>query len=255
MRKVISLQFLLIIYISGFAQTPQINGNNDSTSTSYKKSKDNVNERFIKRGVVPSLALISAGILTIEGRGFLSSEDVFDYRNRTFPDFNTNSDDFIMLAPLAALYGISVFSDEGRHGLTRQTLILASAGLLTSALVWPTKEWTDIDRPNGKDHAFPSGHTAYAFTIATFMDKEFRHKMPWVSYASYTIATATGILRILNNAHWMSDVLAGAGVGILSVNTIYWLESKLFKNKDQHASVIPLISTDGNVGFAISLTF
>lgn len=214
-----------------------------------------LDSRFLKRAVIPSSALILAGIYTMEGNGFFSSEDLFNYRTRQFPDFNTDTDDFIMLAPLVGLYGISVFSKEGRHNLKRQSLLLMSSAVLTSALVWPTKKWTNIDRPNEKKWAFPSGHTAYAFTIATFMDKEFRYKMPWISVASYSIATATGLLRILNNAHWMSDVLAGAGVGILSVNTIYWLNEKLFANQEAQATVLPMVGQGGAVGFSLGITF
>ncbi|MCC9135869.1 phosphatase PAP2 family protein [Pontibacter silvestris] len=214
------------------------------------------NKRFLKRAVIPSVALIGAGIYTIGGRGILSSHDVFNYRTRAFPEFATNADDFAMLAPLVGLYGFNLVSSQNRHELGRQTLLLVSAGALTSAMVWPTKRFTDIDRPNEKREAFPSGHTAYAFTIATFMDKEFRHKSPWVSVASYSIAGATGVLRVLNNAHWMSDVLAGAGVGILSVNTVYWIHAKLTKGGGLNtATVVPVMLPGGNVGMAFSLQF
>ncbi|MCC9168796.1 phosphatase PAP2 family protein [Pontibacter harenae] len=214
------------------------------------------NSRFLKRAVIPSAALIGLGISTIGGRGILSSNDVFDYRTKTFPNFATNADDFAMLAPLVGLYGFNLISSQNRHELPRQTLLLASAGVLTSAMVWPTKKITDIDRPNGKSYAFPSGHTAYAFTIATFMDKEFRHKSPWVSVASYSIAGATGALRVLNNAHWMSDVLAGAGVGILSVNTVYWIHAKLTQGGGLNtATIVPVMLPGGNIGMAFAMQF
>lgn len=212
------------------------------------------NERYLKRGVIPSAALILGGIYTMEGNGFFSSHDLFDYRERTFPDFSTNADDFIMLAPLVAMYSINFFSESGRHSIPRQTLLLISSGILTSAMVWPTKALSGIERPNGEDHAFPSGHTAYAFTIATFMDKEFRHKRPWISVASYTIATATGVLRILNNNHWMSDVLAGAGVGILSVNTVYWLHGKISKGGGRkNTTYTPFILPTGQAGISLTI--
>lgn len=216
---------------------------------------EGINARYLKRAVIPSTALVVAGILTIEGRGIISSRDVFDYRSRTFPNFSTDADDFAMLAPLVGLYGVNLISSQNRHELGRQTLLLLGSGALATAIIWPTKALTNIERPNGKPHAFPSGHTGYAFTIATFMDKEFRHKSPWISVASYSIAGATGIVRILNNAHWMSDVLAGAGVGILSVNTVYWLHSKFAKDKGLNTSMIPVFYPTGDVAMGLRITF
>lgn len=213
------------------------------------------NKRFLKRAVLPSALLIGAGIYTIQDRGFISSFDTRDARDKILPEFATNADDFIMLAPLAGLYGFNLISSQNRHELSRQTLLLFSSGVLASAMVWPTKKFTDIDRPNGKPHAFPSGHTAYAFTIATFMDKEFRHKSPWVSVASYSVAGATGVLRVLNNAHWMADVLAGAGVGILSVNTVYWVHAKLTEGGGLNTAVIPVVLPDGSPGMGFVLQF
>ena len=214
------------------------------------------NARYLKRAVLPAAALIAAGVYTIGARGILSSHDVSNYRHRVFPEFATSADDFAMLAPLVGLYGFNIISSQNRHELGRQTVLLLAAGGLTSAIVWPTKKLTNIDRPNEEPYAFPSGHTAYAFTIATFMDKEFRHKSPWVSVVSYGIAGGTGVLRVLNNAHWMSDVLAGAGVGILSVNTVYWIHAKLTKGGGLNTTaVVPVVLPNGNPGMGFYVMF
>lgn len=213
------------------------------------------NMRYLKRAVVPAAALIGAGVYTMGGNGILNSDDVFNYRHRVFPKFATNADDFAMLAPLVGLYGFNIISSQNRHELGRQTVLLLTSGTLASAIIWPTKKLTDRDRPNGKPYAFPSGHTAYAFTIATFMDKEFRHKSPWVSVVSYGIAGGTGVLRVLNDAHWLSDVLAGAGVGIISVNTVYWVHAKLTQGGGLNTAMYPIVLPNGQMGMAMSLTF
>ena len=213
------------------------------------------NKRFLLRAVVPSVVLIGAGIYTIQDRGVISSFDARDARNKVLPEFATNADDFLMLGPLVGLYGFNIISSQNRHELGRQTLLLLTSGTIASALVWPTKKLTDIERPNGKPFAFPSGHTAYAFTIATFMDKEFRHKSPWVSVVSYSIAGATGVLRVLNNAHWMADVLAGAGVGIISTNTVYWVHAKLTKGGGLKTTVVPVMLPNGSPGMALTVAF
>lgn len=218
--------------------------------------KEGSNRRYLTRAVLPAAALIGAGIYTIQGNGFFSSHDARDARHESFPNFSTKVDDYLFFLPVAYMYGFNAFSSQNRHDIRRQTGLLLASGVVTSALVWPTKKLTNIDRPNGDSHAFPSGHTAYAFTIATIVDKEFRHKSPWISVGSYTIAGATGVLRVMNNEHWMADVLAGAGVGILSVNTVYWLHDKIFKDKGLNNPVIaPTVLPNGKPGMGMSLTF
>ncbi len=217
--------------------------------------REGENKRYLKRAVIPAAALIGLGIYTIQDRGVFSSFDARDIRNKHTPDFATKVDDYVFFVPLAYLYGFNAFSSQNRHEVGRQTKLLIASGALTSALVWPTKKLTDIDRPNGDPTAFPSGHTAYAFTIATVVDKEFRHKSPWVSVGSYAIATGTGVMRMLNNEHWMADVLAGAGVGILSVNTVYWLHDKFAKDKGLNTMVVPTVLPNGSPGVGLSVTF
>nr|WP_255488027.1 phosphatase PAP2 family protein [Pontibacter sp. KCTC 32443] len=218
--------------------------------------REGSNKRYLTRAVLPAAALIGAGIYTIQDNGFFSSHDARDARHEYTPNFSTKVDDYLFFLPIAYMYGFNAFSSQNRHDIRRQTGLLIAAGALTSAIVWPTKKLTDIDRPNGDPTAFPSGHTAYAFTIATIVDKEFRHKSPWISVGSYTIASATGVMRVLNNEHWMADVLAGAGVGILSVNTVYWLHDKIFKDKGYNTPVIsPTVLPNGKPGMGMSLTF
>jgi hypothetical protein len=217
--------------------------------------REGENKRYLKRAVIPAAALIGLGIYTIQDNGLFSSHDARDARNRHAPDFATKVDDYVFFVPLAYLYGFNAFSSQNRHEVGRQTKLLIASGALTSALVWPTKKLTNIDRPNNDNHAFPSGHTAYAFTIATVVDKEFRHKSPWVSVGSYAIATGTGVMRMLNNEHWMADVLAGAGVGILSVNTVYWLHDKFAKDKGLNTMVVPTVLPNGSPGVGLHVTF
>ena len=88
-------------------------------------------------------------------------------------------------------------------------------------------------RPDGSTrNAWPSGHTATAFLAATILHKEYgMTRSPWFSVGAYTLATATGVMRVLNNRHWISDVLSGAGIGILSVELGYGMCDLLFKGR------------------------
>jgi membrane-associated phospholipid phosphatase len=62
--------------------------------------------------------------------------------------------------------------------------------------------------------SFPSGHSAWAFSLATVVAMQYRH-MAWVPVLSYTIAVGVGLTRVTMDRHWMSDVVAGAVVGHL----------------------------------------
>ncbi len=87
-------------------------------------------------------------------------------------------------------------------------------------------------RPDGsRRNSFPSGHTATAFMTATMLHKEYGWRSPWFSIGGYTAAAVTGISRILNNRHWLSDVIAGGAIGIGSVHLGYFITDCIFKEK------------------------
>lgn len=73
-------------------------------------------------------------------------------------------------------------------------------------------------RPFSGQHSFPSGHTAMAFALATSLSDEIRR--PWVTVGLYTAAAGTGWSRLNDNKHWLSDVVAGAVVGVVSAKLI-----------------------------------
>ena len=68
--------------------------------------------------------------------------------------------------------------------------------------------------------SFPSGHTSAAFAAATVLSTELSRLHPskrrWLMAGSYGAATLVGLSRMYVNAHWASDVVAGAALGTLS---------------------------------------
>ena len=73
----------------------------------------------------------------------------------------------------------------------------------------------------------------------------------------YSVATATAAIRVLGKKHWMSDVVAGAGVGIVSTELAYWayplVHRLLLRGLQNRAMVVPLYS-NGSLGAAVCLT-
>lgn len=63
--------------------------------------------------------------------------------------------------------------------------------------------------------SFPSGHTTAAFAAATVFAQEYKDQ-PIIPIISYTSATLIGLSRITENAHWITDVFAGAALGYIT---------------------------------------
>mgnify|MGYP003096824372 FL=1 len=121
---------------------------------------------------------------------------------------------------------------DGRSSWGRMLASDAFSALLMGSTVYFLKQTTHVTRPDGSnEHSFPSGHTATAFMTATMLTKEYGHRSPWIGIGAYSVATATGMMRMANNKHWLSDVLTGAGIGILSTEIGYYLTDLIFKEK------------------------
>lgn len=236
--------------------SPQLNVVDDSTKNNLEVDQRDPFLRGgnLKRGIIAPVVLIGAGFLAIEN-GFYDRFDArYDIRTKPFPNFNTDVDDYLFFAPAVGLAAFDIFSSQNKHDVRRQMGLLAASGALSSAIVWPTKFLVNETRPNGKPHAFPSGHATYAFVVATMVSREFRGKSKWIGIGSYTIASATGVMRILNDAHWLSDVLAGAGVGILSTNLVYVAHDRWFKNKGLNTLLMPTLLPNGSLGLGMIIS-
>lgn len=171
--------------------------------------------------IVPSLFL-SAGILAATDNDTIDKFEGQEERNEWTPKFRAHIDDYLQYAPIAAVYGLNAFGLKGQHDFANRTALLIKFELIMMAIVLPLKQFTAVPRPDtGAPTSFPSGHTAEAFVAATFLHKEYGKDHPLISIAGYTIATSIGVLRVLNNRHWISDVITRAGIGTLSTNIAY----------------------------------
>ncbi|MEO8140530.1 MAG: phosphatase PAP2 family protein [Gemmatimonadota bacterium] len=114
---------------------------------------------------------------------------------------------------------------SGNDGLRRAGERITASLLLAGTVVVVTKEIVGRHRPdlNGgayrfkpfsKQDSWPSGHTTTAFALAASVSDEI-HSTP-VTIGLYSAATLTGWSRMNDNRHWLSDVLAGAALGITS---------------------------------------
>ena len=169
-------------------------------------------------------------------------------------NFKTSIDDYTQYFGPALTVGLKLGGYEGRSDWPR---LLASAAMsygIMAGLVNGIKYTAKEMRPDGSTaNSWPSGHTATSFVGATLLHKEYGlTRSPWFSVAGYGVATATGVMRVLNNRHWVSDVLSGAGIGIMSTELGYALSDILFKQKGLLRGNIDNLS-DSPSFFAISM--
>lgn len=149
-----------------------------------------------------------------------------------YPDFHTKADDFLWAAPSALVFGLSASGVKGRHGLGEQVLLFLISNAISGGATQIVKWVAGYPRPDGDGYgSFPSGHTAIAFSNAAFLQEEYGHHSIWYPIGGYATATAVGGMRMLNNRHWLADVLMGAGIGIGATKGVYlvypWVKRKI----------------------------
>lgn len=169
------------------------------------------------------------------------------YRNsRVLGITNTFGSKMIILPASAALFGSSLltkntkFQDAAFTSLQSvlMTSLTVGAGKFLFARERPYKNdgAYDFDFVSAGQTSFPSGHTARAFSFVT----------PWVmyypspmTYALFALPAGTAIARIAEGKHWLSDVAAGAAIG---VSMGYYLSKRHLGT--QNIQVTPSIGTN-----------
>jgi membrane-associated phospholipid phosphatase len=198
-----------------------------------------------KQLIIPSV-LIGYGFIGLNSdqlKSFNSEiqEEVTENIDRKF-----TIDDVMQYAPAASVYALNACGVEGKNNLKDRSIILASSYLMMSVTVLALKDITKEERPDGSsNNSFPSGHTATAFAGAEFLWQEYKDKSIWYGISGYIVAAGTGVFRIVNNRHWLTDVAAGAGIGILSTKAAYWIypyvNRKLFSSKAKENKVYSMV--------------
>lgn len=170
---------------------------------------------------------LSSFIIKDHKTGFRSAR--FSFQN----GFRSEIDNYTQFSPYAVLVGCKLAGYKGRSNWGRLAVSTAFSNIAMATIVNSMKYSVKEMRPdNSTRNSFPSGHTATAFTAATILHKEYGlTRSPWFSIGGYAVATTTGVMRVLNNRHWISDVMAGAGIGILSTELGYFAADLIFKNK------------------------
>ena len=178
------------------------------------------------------IPLFVAGIIA-KGEKKSFRQNTGENKHTLVTDFKTEIDNYTQFFGPVMATGLKIAGVEGRSDWGRYLASTAMSygfmALFVNSIKYTAKEM----RPDGSTrNSWPSGHTATAFVGATILHKEYGlTRSPWYSVAGYGVATATGVMRVLNNRHWVSDVLSGAGVGIMSGELAYAMSDLIFKGK------------------------
>lgn len=142
-------------------------------------------------------------------------------------DKKMHIDDYVQYLPAVVPLSLSACGIKGRHSIRKMVLLEGGSYLLGSVILFSCKYGFGVQRPDNQVfNSFPSGHTFMAVTGAEVLRREYGEKYPWLAVAGYTVAVFVGFMRIYNDRHWLGDVLAGGGLGIFSVSTVYLLFDK-----------------------------
>lgn len=236
MTKHLSIASILLFLLQ---VTSYANSLSDSIWASHK-SNDSIVSSYpylnpTQRTISCTLPMIAGSLLYK-----LNNKNIANQRNEYFPTFKSQYDDYTQFAPLALQIGMQLTGIQGRSKSFAEML---TADLFTTAtmasVVTLSKRLTREKRPDSSARtSFPSGHTAMAFASATMLHLEYGERYPWLSVLGYCSATCVGVGRILNNRHWVGDVMTGAFVGIASAEIGYWLNDLIW-NKGKKYEVYP----------------
>ena len=235
------IAFFFLVILSGNAQS--------SDSIFFEKKADKLS---YKQFIVPT-TLLSSGLVvkslslnkTLQG----------DIRKILSVDFHTKADNYLQYEAIAQIYGGRFLGFKPKNDVLHQTINIVIANVVMGGLVLTMKKTFKEERPDASDAlSFPSGHTATAFTNASLLYYEYKDSNIWYASSGFLFAATTGFLRIANNKHYASDVLAGAGIGLgVGLVVSYWNPFKsinLSKNKT-HAIIYPQVGKNYGIGLLI----
>ncbi|NML56233.1 phosphatase PAP2 family protein [Chryseobacterium cheonjiense] len=252
----------LITIFSALIFSYSLNGQikaDSSASAEQFKYQDRAYQPSYKKLIVPAVFIGYASIsLTSDALKNLNRSTKYEIGEHQ--PRHIKLDNYTQYLPAVMVYGYNLAGIKGKHNFKDRTIIYGTSQVISAAFVLPLKHLVKEERPDGSNHlSFPSGHTTAAFSSAHFLFREYKDEHFWLSLSGYPIAIFTGVYRTLNDKHWVGDVVAGAGFGILSTELAYWLFpriSTLFNKKDSKSFTMIYPVADGkNFGAGMVLNF
>lgn len=212
---------------------------------------------FFERSVLPISLVLSGSLMS---SSFFEKEIQRDLRNLVGNDYYYGIDDYTRYVPIAEMYVADLMGVKSRSHWFDQTKNLILVVTLTDLFTYRLKKGIIKTRPNSYDkNSFPSGHTSLAFANASVLFKEFRDSNKLLAYSGYAFAITTGAFRMINNAHYLSDVLVSAGIAMIVTELVYEFDSLIswnpFKKSSTEIKFVPQIIEQNKIGAYFSIRF
>ncbi len=158
-----------------------------------------------------------------------------DLRNKIserHPNVGFNADDWLQWAPSASVYALDAAGVKLKHRFREHLLLDAGSILITGGAGFVLRKVSArIDGFGITDTQFPSGHTANAFRGAEMLRQEMSGRHPLLQWSGYLVAGLVAGSRLIRGEHYLSEVVAGAGLGILSTKITYALHERFKREK------------------------
>lgn len=152
------------------------------------------------------------------------------------PAFRSRADDWLQWAPSATVYVLDGAGVKLKHRFRDHLLLDAGSILVTGGAGFVMRKLSErIEGFGIVDTQFPSGHTANAFRGAELLRQELAGRHPALRWSGYLVAGAVAASRLLQGEHHLSEVVAGAGLGMLSTRLTYALHHHVKRLKSGRA--------------------
>ena len=127
------------------------------------------------------------------------------------------------------------------------TASIIASGIVTPAIKYVAGRSRPVQnagvfnfRPFSGNVSFPSGHTTQAFAVASVISAHY--EQTWVKCTSYSVAGLVGLARSYHQAHFASDVVAGALIGTVVGQSVVDYNERRRAGK---VALVPDTSTGG----------
>lgn len=212
--------------------------------------------------------IIASGVVTVTTLLMTGDHLVRDFFQRNKSEFTKDISYFVEKADklhvgLAATYVLGTILKNKK--LKKASVLAFSSLLISSAIVQGLKftfgrtrpyaaanqfEFNGPGRQSKETVSFPSGHTAAAFSVAASISTVYDSKL--VKILAYSAATLTGLSRLHDNKHWVSDVFLGAVFGTLT--GIFVTKRHMSANQNSVIQVAPtVLNVNGQAGFGVGV--